>query len=171
MNRPHPGRARRRARHLRLLRRRGVAAVEFAIVAPALLTVLGAATDFGRALAISTQLQQAALAGATYAFAAQQEAGVDGTISASAVKAVVQASMTLSPAPTVTVSGPAPECTSTSGSSTTLTSGTAGVDCPSGSLPNTYVVITVQYAFTPLMPTYSMLASTTLSVTSNVVLY
>ncbi len=171
MNRPHPGAARHRARHLRLHRRRGVAAVEFAIVAPALLAVLGAATDFGRALAISTQLQQAALAGATYAFAAQQEAGVSGTISASAVQQVVQANLSLSPAATVTVSGPSAQCTSTSGSTTTLTSGTAGVDCANGSLPNTYVVITVHYAFTPMMPAYSMLASTTLSVTSNVVLY
>lgn len=152
----------------------GVAALEFAIVAPALLTVLGGLADFGLALGQSTRIQQAVDAGATYAFAAQQEAGVNGTISAAAVKAAVQASLALSPTPTVTVTGPNPGCTQTNNASpptTTLTSGTYGQTCPNGNPVGTYVVINVQYTYQPLMPSYSMLGQTNLSATSTVRLY
>ncbi len=158
-----------------LRRRNGVAALEFAIVAPALLTILGALADFGLAFGQSTQIEQAAEAGATYAFAAQQEAGVNGTISAAAVKAVVQASLALSPTPTVTVTGPEAGCTQTNNSAsppaTTLTSGTYGQSCPNGNPVGTYLVINLQYTYQPLMPSYSMLARTNLSATSTVRLY
>ncbi len=142
----------------------GVAALEFAIVAPALLMVLGGLVDFGLALNDSMQIQQAAQAGASYAFAAQQEAGVSSQISASAVRAAVQASLALSPAPTVTVTGPEAECTQTNSSAspptTTLTSGTYGTACANGNPVGTYLVITVAYTFQPLMPFYSKLTST-----------
>lgn len=155
--------------------RDGVAALEFAITAPALLVVLGGLADFGLALGHSTQVEQAAVAGATYAFAAQQEAGVSGTISASAIQAAVQASVALSPAPTVTVTGPQPGCTQTNSATsppgTTLTSGTYGQSCANGNPVGTYVVITVQYTYQPLLPSYSMLATTTLSATATVRLY
>lgn len=151
--------------------RNGVAALEFAICAPALLVVLGGLADFGLAFGDSAQIEQAAEAGATYAFAAQQEAGVNGTISASTVKAVVQASLALSPSPTVTVTGPEPECTQSNGGTTTLTSGTYGQPCPNGDTVGTYVVISVQYTYQPLLPSYSTMASTNLSATSIVRLY
>lgn len=156
-----------------LRHRNGVAALEFAITAPALLLVLGALTDFGLAFGRSEQIEQAVEAGATYAFAAQQEAGVDGTISASSVQAVVRASLALSPAPTVTVTGPQPGCTQTSASppQTTLTSGTYGQPCPNGNPVGTYLVINVTYTYHPLLPSYSTLASTNLSATSTVRLY
>lgn len=153
----------------------GVAATEFAIVAPALLTVLAGLADFGLAFGKSAQIEQAVAAGATYAFAAQQEIGVGGIISASAVQAVVQASLNLSPAPTVTITGPQPGCTSTNNAAsppvTTLTSGAYGQPCPNGNPVGTYIVISVQYTYQPLMPSYSMMATTTLSATSTVRLY
>lgn len=161
-----------------LLRDRcGVAAMEFAITAPALLVVLGGLADFGLAFGDAAQIEQAAEAGAAYAFAAQQVAQqeVGATISASSVQAVVQASLTLSPSPTVTVTGPEPGCTSTNSSTspsqTTLTSGAYGQSCPNGNPVGTYVVINVRYTYQPLMPSYSMLTSTNLSATSTVRLY
>lgn len=154
---------------------RGVAALEFAIVAPALLMVLGGLADFGLAFSDSMRIEQAAEAGATYAFAAQQEAGVQARIAASVVQNVVQASVALDPAATVTVEGPQAGCTQTDNSvsppATRLTNGTYGQLCANGNPVGTYMVITVQHAFAPMMPFYSTLAATMLSASVTVRLY
>jgi Flp pilus assembly protein TadG len=156
----------------------GVAALEFAIIAPVLLTICGALADFGLALRDQMQLHQAVSNGAGYAFAAQQSLASLGTVSPSAVSSVVSASLTLSNV-TVTASAPGPYCVQTNTQSSpptsSLTAGSYDTACPGGNPggnpAGTYMTITAQYTFTPMTPAYSQLASTSLSATVIVRLY
>lgn len=173
---------------------RGVAALELAIVAPVLLTITGGLADFGLAFSAKTQLAQAVASGGAYAFAVQETVGSTGSVSAVNVCAAVLASTTLAGGGgcstvnstavsgsasnvAVTVVGPEPGCTqtNTSGSPPTstvsLASSSYGTLCPSGSPVGTYVIITAQYTYQPVMPFYSGLASQVLTASATVRLY
>jgi Flp pilus assembly protein TadG len=166
--------------------RKGVAAVEFALIAPVLLIILGGLTDFGLVFGDQIRLDHAVSNGATYAFVAQQSASSFSSVSAASVQAVVQAATSLSPV-TVQIEGPEAGCIQTNSSSTPPTSSlctatstnctpdsgppTYGTPCPNGNPVGTYMVITAQYAYQPLMPFYSRLGNTTLSATATVRLY
>lgn len=63
----------RKARHGGLRDRRGIAATEFALVAPVLLLMLLSAYDIASAMWRTTRLEMAARAGAQYAFARPQD--------------------------------------------------------------------------------------------------
>jgi Flp pilus assembly protein TadG len=150
--------------------RNGLAALEFVIIAPVLLTICAGAADFGLALRDQMQLNQAVSNGAGYAFAAQQTLASLGKVSPSTVQSAVSASLTLSNVK-VTASTPGPYCVQTTGQTTSLAVGSYDTACPSGNPAGTYMTITAQYTYQPMMPAYSMLASTSLSATAVVRLY
>ena len=143
----------------------GVAAVEFAIAAPILLMLAGAFADFGLAYQTDARLAAAVSTGADYAFVQAQANG--GAVSTTAVAAAVTAALGLNGAHT-NASSPGLFCPSDAGSVTRLVPGTAGTACADGSFPGTYTTISVSYTYQPLMPLYSMLAPTTLSVSGTV---
>lgn len=159
-----------------LRNREGVAALELALLAPVLLIIAGGLADFGLAFGDSTQLAHAVANGAAYAFAAQQAKGSIGSVSASGVQAAVQASTAL-PNVTVQVAGPEPGCiqmnsTASPPTSTLVVASSAyGTPCPNGNPVGTYMVITAQYTYQPLMPFYSGLASQALTASATVRLY
>ena len=149
--------------------RRGVAAVEFAIVAPVLLALLGGTVDFGLATSGKSQLANGIAQGIQYAMLQGPSA------SAATIKTVVQNGSSRSgmTAPvTVTVTGPACYCVSgspvvLSNPSTPLTAThTCNGTCPPNAVARgAYVIITASFVYKPLMPFYSKLASTTISQT------
>jgi Flp pilus assembly protein TadG len=149
-----------------ILDRRGIAALEFVVIAPALLTMLASLADFGLALRDRTQLAAAVDAGAAYAFA-QGQAVADTTqsVSATDVQAKVLAATALGA--TVSVTGPATYCIVNAA----LTAGTAGTACPNGNPPGTYMIITASFRYRPMLPVYSLMAATTLTETASVRLY
>jgi Flp pilus assembly protein TadG len=155
--------------------RDGVAALEFAIIAPVLLTMCVGLADFGLALRDQMQLDQAVSNGAGYAFAAQQSLASLGTVSPSKVQSVVSASLTLPNATVPLPSTPGPYCVQTNTQSSpptsSLTAGSYDTACPSGNPAGTYMTITAQYTYTPMLPAYSWLANKSLSATVIVRLY
>jgi Flp pilus assembly protein TadG len=159
-----------------LRNREGVAALELALIAPALLTIAGGLADFGLAFGDRTQLAHAVANGAAYAFAAQELTGSIGSVSASSVQAAVQASTALSNV-VVVVTGPEPGCIQTNSTASPPTStlivatSSYGTPCPNGNPVGTYMVITAQYTYQPLMPFYSALASQTLTASAILRLY
>ncbi|MDR3522896.1 MAG: pilus assembly protein [Acetobacteraceae bacterium] len=139
--------------------RRGVAALEFAIIGPVLMLMLGMMTDLSLALAVKTRLAQAVDNGAQYAFT------VGATVSASAVQAVVQASTTLTGV-SVVVTGPALSCTS--GSPATLSADPTGAVCADGTTPGTYLTLVASTTYAPLLPGISNMVGTVVQQSANV---
>lgn len=154
--------------------RSGLAALEFALVAPAILMIFAGIADFGLALRDQMQLTQAVSNGATYAFAAQQALASLGLVSSTQVTSIVSASLALSAA-NITVSQPAPYCIQTNSASSpptsSLVAGSYDKACPNGNPAGTYMMIKAQYTYQPMMPAYSAMASTLLSASATVRLY
>ncbi len=151
-------------------RQRGAAAVEFALVAPVLLLLLGGVTDFGGVMAAKSQLANGLAQGVQYALL------VGPSVSGSTVQGIVRtgaANAGLGPTVLVTVTGPACFCpsgspvvlsnTSTALSATYTCTGT----CPVTS-PQAFMTVTASFTYSPLMPFYSGLASPTVSETVTV---
>lgn len=151
--------------------RRGLAAIEFAIIAPILLLLLGGMIDFGLLMSGKSQLANGIAQGVQYAL--QQGAGV----SAATVQALVTNGVARSGVPTVvtaSVTGPACYCLSgppaalvtpsTALSATFTCTGT----CPASAVPGAYLIITASYVYQPLMPLYSKITNTTVSDTVTV---
>jgi hypothetical protein len=144
---------------------RGVVAVEFALVAPVLLLLLGGVVDFGLLIAGRSQLANGLAQGAQYA--SQQ----GPPVSVTAVQNIVKEGSSLAgvkPLVDVTVTGPACYCASgspisLSPSEPPLTSNfTCTGSCPNqagSTSPGIYLTIVATYQFQPLMPLYSRLAS------------
>jgi Flp pilus assembly protein TadG len=148
--------------------RRGIAAVEFALVAPLLLALLGGAVDFGFMMSAKSQLANGLAQGAEYA--QLQGPGV----SAATVKSVVTTGSSRSgvKAPvTVSVTGPACYCVSGQPAALSTTSAPlsspglkcAGTCAGTSTAPGAYLIITTSYVYQPLMPFYSKLTSTTVA--------
>lgn len=151
--------------------RRGIAAVEFALVAPLLLLLLGGTADFGLLMSKRSQLANGVAQGVQYAL--QQGPG----LSAANVRAMVQSGATragMTQAVTVTTTGPV--CYCVSGPPAALSAAPAplsGSTCPgscagTGAAPDAYLTISASYIYQPLMPLYSHLASTKVSQASTV---
>ena len=116
--------------------RRGLAALEFALMAPMLLAMLGGVTDFGFLIASQSQLTNGIAQGARFALLNGPLVHLD------AVKSFVDgvySRSTLRPAPEVTVE----VCTA----------------CPVPTGSQVYLVIRASYTYQPLMPYYSHLVS------------
>ena len=117
---------------------RGVAAIEFAIIAPVFVLMLVCTVDMGMGFYRKMQVQNAAQAGAQYA-------AVSGFLASSISSAVVNATpfagITASPAPSQFCG-----CASNSG----VTNVACGSACPGGSSPGTYVTVSAQGTYTTL---------------------
>jgi Flp pilus assembly protein TadG len=151
---------------------RGVAALEFAIVAPVLLMLLAGTTDFGLIRAGKSQMANGVAQGIEYAF-------LQGpSVTAANVIAMVQAGAIragLTNTVTVVVTGPACYC---------VTGFPAALVTPSVALSGTYtctstcaspevapapfMIVTASYVYQPLLPFYSKLATPTVSETITV---
>jgi Flp pilus assembly protein TadG len=149
----------------RLMDRRGVAAIEFALVAPVLLFFLGGITDFGLLTVGQSQLANGVAQAAQYAL-------LQGpSVSAANVQTMVQSGSSragLSATVTAVISGPACYCVTGEPAalvtpSTALTGTfTCTGTCPtSEAAPGAFLTITASFIYQPLMPFYSKLASTT----------
>ncbi|MBB2203305.1 TadE/TadG family type IV pilus assembly protein [Gluconacetobacter tumulisoli] len=152
--------------------REGVAAVEFALIAPVLLLIAAGLSDFPLALWDRIIIAAAVESGANYAFAVEQnETGNNSSVSATDVGNAVRAASSLTNL-VVTVSAPATYCVSSGATKashvTVLTSGTSGNACADGQQPGLYMTISATYHYAPLLPVYGLLAQTTLGDTATV---
>lgn len=138
--------------------RRGVAAVEFALVSPLLLMCVGGLADFGLALADKGRLASAVAQGAQYAYLNPT------TVTASTIQTIVVASASLSgmTASNVSVTGPLFLCVAPTTPPQILTA-TVTTTCPDGTNAGSYVEITASYVYPTLMPASSQLVNTTLT--------
>lgn len=151
--------------------RRGVAAVEFALIAPMLLLLLGGVVDFGLIMSGRSKLANAV------AQAVQTALLTGPSVTQATLRSVVQTGATNSGlTPTVTVTG-SPACYCVSGSPAALSSTSTALSaqntctgtCPTGSTgPAVYVVVAASYVYSPLMPLYSQLSSPVISQTGTV---
>lgn len=139
--------------------RSGLAAIEFAVVGPLLIALLGVMVDMGLSQALENRLAQAVSAGAQYAFT------VGATVTSGSIQSAVQNGTTLSGV-TAAVTGPGLYCTT--GSPATLSADPAGTTCADGTLPGTYVRIVASYTYTPLLPQVSTMVSTNLQQSATV---
>ena len=149
--------------------RRGLAAVEFALVAPVLLLILGGMIDFGLLMSGKSQLANGIAQGVQYALLQGPR------VSASAVQAVVVRDGTSPSGVTATVTGPA--CYCLSGSPVVLATSSTALSpsysctgtCPApAALPSAFLIITASYVYQPIMPLYSKISNTTVSNTVTV---
>ncbi|MBB2175812.1 TadE/TadG family type IV pilus assembly protein [Gluconacetobacter johannae] len=152
--------------------RDGVAAVEFALMAPMLLLITAGLSDFPFALWDRIVIASAVESGANYAFAVEQnETGNNASVSVVDVGNAVRAASSLTNL-TVTVSPPATYCVSSgtgqASHATVLTSGPSGSTCADGQKPGLYMTISATYQYAPLLPVYGLLAQTTLGDTVTV---
>ena len=110
-------------------RRRGTAAIEFAIIAPVLVAVAIATAELGFAIRASLEAQQAASAGALYAsINGWNAAGITGAVLA----ATGETKLTASPAPLLYCGCPLV---------TGVSAVTCGVTCADGRTARQYVVV------------------------------
>lgn len=146
---------------------RGVAAVEFAILAPVLLMFLGGITDFGLLTVGQSQLANGLAQAVQYAL-------LQGpSVTAANVVTMVQngsARAGLTATATVVISGPACYCVTgepaalvTPPTALTATYACAGT-CPTPeAAPGAFLTVTASYVYLPLMPLYSHLGNTKVS--------
>jgi Flp pilus assembly protein TadG len=133
---------RRLARLVRALRARsdGLAAVEFAVIAPVLSLVMICTVDVGLGFYRKMQVQNAAQAGAEYA----ATHGFNASAIASAMSAATGlTSVQASPQPAQFCG-----CPSTGGVATA----TCGTNCTGGAQAGTYVAVSAQADYTTLIP-------------------
>ncbi len=139
---------------------RGGPALEFALVTPVILAVMGGMTDFSMAYWKKGVLANSVAEGVAYAMLA----GPD--VTAANIQAVVSQKLSLA-ASSVTVKGPACRCLSGAVPSV-ATNQTCGATCADSTLAGTYVTISAQSTYTPVMPTFSQLPTLVLAETAEV---
>jgi Flp pilus assembly protein TadG len=147
----------------RLSSSRGNAYVEFGLLCPLLVAILGSVADFGLSIWSRARLSDAVSHGAQYA------AVVGPGVSGANVQSAVSKSVTPLSGVSVTVTGPA--CYCVSGSPAALSdwsSWASGAcskagNCASGDAPGLYMQIAATYTYSPIMPFYAKLASATLT--------
>ncbi|MGH7041448.1 MAG: TadE/TadG family type IV pilus assembly protein [Acetobacteraceae bacterium] len=133
--------------------RRGVAALEFALVAPLLLLMFGGAAELGLAVWARGILANAVSQGAYYA-------SLTGpSVSVRTIKILVENTSSLSG---VTSNPTPPTAYCASGSPVALTAPPAGNVCPDGTTPGIYTTISASYAMPSILPAFTGLAAPTL---------
>ncbi|MDR3450529.1 MAG: TadE/TadG family type IV pilus assembly protein [Alphaproteobacteria bacterium] len=125
-----------------------MSAVEFALLAPVLIAIPVPIADLGMGLYAQMELQNAAQAGAQYALL---NIGKGPLVTTQVQAAVTGASTYL----TVTANS-AQSCGCPNG--TTVVVGPCGTACASGKQPGTYITVTAQATYTPLVK-YPVLGS------------
>lgn len=136
--------------------RRASSIIEFAIIVPVLLLLLGGVVDFALSFWFKDVLGTSVEQGAEYAFL------VGPGVSTSAVQTVVGRKLSL-PASAVTVTGPS--CYCINGAPASASSQSCTQTCPSGVAPGTYMTITATYTYNAVLPAYSKLSNPQLSET------
>ena len=125
----------------------GNTAVEFAMMLPVILILLGGLIEFGTAMYAASSLESAARAGAHYAFAkGLDKPGIE--------QAVMNAS-SIAPEKLTVVSSMSCECAGTTAA--------CGSECASGSLPFKFVTVQVTSANDPWFPVVDKLVPKTFS--------
>lgn len=138
----------------------GASAVEFALVLPILVGLLIPVIDLGFGFYAKMRVQNSAQAGAEYAIIHGWNSGANVTAIESAVtNATTLASVAASPAPSQA-------CGCASGTSIAPIDCTA--TCPSGATPGSYVTVSAQATYAPLIPYPVIGDSVTLSAQSTV---
>ena len=136
--------------------KRGVSAVEFAIVAPVLVAMLIPTVDIGMGLYTKMQVQNAVQAGAQYATASGwNSSGIQNAVTS----ATGLSSVLASPAPSQS-------CGCVNG--TTLANASCSATCPDGSTAGVYVTVSAQSRYSPLFPYPVLGSSTTLTAQTTV---
>lgn len=137
---------------------RGYAAIEFALIFPVILALIGGVTDFGLYILARSRLADAVAYGTQYAFLSGTAAGANASINAAVTK-VARATLTTA---TVSVTGPACYCTSGT-NPPTLATQNCGTNCPiTLALPGQYVIIQGSYVYAPIFPTTTAYLSNTM---------
>lgn len=165
----------------------GVAAIEFAFVATALLTLVAGTIDLGTLIYTESRIDAAVAAGAQYAAlnASSVNSTSGGTLASAIATLVANASgsnwagsgvCVNNGSPATANSGTAPRCSGTasnadssycpSGSPPGWTWGnplSAGAACGSGGIAGKFVAITASRNFTPVFPAFGFVPSGTIS--------
>jgi Flp pilus assembly protein TadG len=139
--------------------RAGAALVEFALIAPVLISLLGGAVDLGGAIALSVRLENAARTGAQYATRMPSDTTGARTVAQNTLTGVTGAAVAVGPM----------VCTCPAAGSAI---GGATVDCSSSCATGMaqYITVTATAPFTPVFPASSLLPFDTLTgTTGNVV--
>lgn len=118
---------------------RGIAAAEFALIAPVMLTMMFGLYDIGNAIQIRLQLEQAVRAGGQFALSWPDQAG--------GISAAIKAALPPTWNASVSASAPACWCWDSGGSTATPCSTT----CPSGSTKRSYVTLTATNNASPFL--------------------
>ena len=126
---------------------RGNTAVEFALMLPVFLLLLGGLIEFGVAMYAASSLEGAARAGAQYAFAA----GLDKP----GIEAAVKNASSIAPEKLTVASSMSCECAGAAA--------TCGNECASGSLPFKFVTVQVTSTNDPWFPVVDKLVPKTFS--------
>lgn len=133
--------------------RRGIAAVEFALVAPLLLLLFGGIAELGLTVWARSTLTDAVSQGAYYAFL------TGPSVQTSAITTLVQNASGLSG---ISAGATTPATYCASGSPATLTAATSSGTCSDGTTPGTYTTITATYSMTPILPAFTGLGTSQL---------
>jgi Flp pilus assembly protein TadG len=170
-------------------RDKGIAATEFALLAPMFVMVFAGTIDVGNALYIQTLLDSAVAAGTNYAVVnASSVSSTSGATLASSIATIVSgsnggtavnATIVVNNGPTVTVTGGTPVSSGTAsnadlcycptGSPTSWTWGssvTCGGSCTGGGTAGKFVTVTASYSITPFFPAYNFVQSGTMTIGS-----
>jgi Flp pilus assembly protein TadG len=171
------------ARRLRAFRRdrRGIAAVEFAIIVPIMMLIMVALIDFGLVLYVRFGLNETVSAAANYAIVgASKVSSSQGATLASDLVAIMPSNVNVTAVVnngptatrtngTVVASGTASNadscyCPSVSGSTVTWGSAvTCGSTCGTGGLGGKFVALTASTSHSPLFGSYGLVQNGTVS--------
>jgi Flp pilus assembly protein TadG len=155
---------------------RGVAGLEFALVAPIIALVMAATVDIGIEIFLRSQLDDSLSAASNYALVnASQVSSAGGAALATATAGLVAnmhgtrwatSTVTVNAGPTATSAGgssgaasAASSCYCPTGSASALTWGnpqTCGVACSAGGAAGKFVLVTASVAYTPLFPRFGL---------------
>jgi Flp pilus assembly protein TadG len=140
--------------------RRGVAAIELAILAPTLLFLLMGLFDVGQMTYTAMQVRAAAHAGAQYVYFT---ANNSQPCSTSGIQTAVQQATPLNVSTTNATSCGVKACVTNN-----VLVATTGSTCPSGDPPGIYAEISASAAFTPVAPWSTLVLPTTITATSEI---
>ncbi len=141
--------------------RRGIAALEFALVVPVILAMFGGCAQIGLGVWARGALANAVSQGAYYAYV------TGATVQPSAITSVVQTASTLSGV-SATATQPTSYCASTSGGTVSLTTAPAATGtppvstCPDGTTAGTYTTVGASYTTVSILPAFTGLGATTI---------
>ena len=131
----------------------GAALVEFALIAPVLVTLLGGATDLGRVIALSLQVEDASRTAAQYVTRAPNDAAGAQTAALAALSGTS--------GPNVVVGAMVCKCPPAGAATGGAVVSCTNITCATGIIQ--YVTVTASATFTPIFPASNLLAFNTLT--------